>query len=64
VSPSEDRRYRIMLAVVLPVCALLGVIASLNNWSIGWIYLVLFVLFALAAVFVHFPPWERSRRRR
>jgi hypothetical protein len=62
--PGEDRRFRMMRAVVLPACGLLGVIASVNDWSIGWIYLSLFVIFGLAAVYVHFPPWERSRRRR
>jgi hypothetical protein len=64
MTPGEDRRYRIMLVVLLPVAGLLGAIASVYEWSIGWIYLSIFILFALAVVFVHFPPWERTRRRR
>jgi TRAP-type C4-dicarboxylate transport system permease small subunit len=63
MSPSEDRRFRIVVALVLPVAAVLGAIASADDWSIGWIYVSLCALFALAVVFVHFPPWERSRRR-
>jgi hypothetical protein len=64
VSPSEDRRFRIAFAVMLPVAGILGWVASANDWAIGWIYLSFFALCALAVMFVHFPPWERSRRRR
>jgi hypothetical protein len=63
MSPSEDRRFRIAFAIVLPVAGVLGWVASANNWSIGWIYLSLFILFAMAAMFVHLWPGDRSRRR-
>jgi hypothetical protein len=42
----------------------MGVVASANDWSIGWIYLTLGVIFASMAAFTHFEPRHRSRRRR
>jgi hypothetical protein len=63
MTPREDRRYRIMLAVLLPVSGVLGGISSANDWSVGWIFLAIGVLLAAAVTYVHYEPRDPSRSR-
>jgi fatty acid desaturase len=53
MSPREERRFRLVWLVGLPFAVLVGVVSSTNDWSVGWITLVVIVFLALAAVFVH-----------
>jgi hypothetical protein len=64
MTPREDRRFRIALAIVLPLAGAVGWVASANDWGVGWVWLAFLALMAFGVVFVHYPPWERSRRRR
>jgi hypothetical protein len=62
--PREDRRFRIATFVLLPLSCVLGVVSSVNDWSIGAIYLAFGVMAVSAVVFVHLNPVDRFRRRR
>jgi hypothetical protein len=64
MSPREDRRYWIALAITVPVAGVLGAIASVNDWSVGWVWLSWFVLLGLMVLYVHYNPRDRSSRRR
>jgi hypothetical protein len=63
MSPREQRRFRVVWIIGLPFAAVLGVVASANDWSVGWIYLVEITFVALAVLFVHRHPHGRSRLR-
>jgi hypothetical protein len=62
MSPREERRFRLVWLVGLPFAVLVGVVSSTNDWSVGWLTLVVIVFLALAAVFVHRQPRDGSRR--
>ena len=64
MSPGEERRFRLVWLVMVPFSLLVGVVASMNEWSVGWIWLAVLLFFVAAAVFVHRPFGDRSRRRR
>jgi ABC-type branched-subunit amino acid transport system permease subunit len=64
MTPREERRFRLVWIVGLPLAGVLGFVASEYDWSIGLIYLTLITLAVSAVVFVHFNPLDRFRRRR
>ena len=63
MSPREERRFRLVWLVGVPFGLFIGAIASLDDWSLGWIYLAVAAFVAAAVVFVHRRPDDRSRRR-
>jgi hypothetical protein len=63
MTPREERRFRLVWVVGIPFGALIGLIASLDNWSVGWIWLAVLSFVTVAVVFVHGRPRDWSRRR-
>jgi hypothetical protein len=63
MSPREERRFRLVWLFMVPYSLLVAVVASLDDWSVGWIWLAVFLFVAAAAVFVHRRPGDGRRRR-
>jgi fatty acid desaturase len=64
MTPREDRRFRIVRVVAPVVGGVMGWISSANDWSVGWIFLTIGVIFAAAVLYVHHEPRAPSRSRR
>jgi hypothetical protein len=58
-----DRRFRLALTIGIPISFVLAVVAALDDWSLGWIYVALGAVLGSMMLYTHYEPRERSRRR-
>ena len=59
----DDRQFRLMKLICFPLAVLLAIATSYLEWSIGWAYLSVAALLALAFLIGTHQPRGRSRRR-
>lgn len=64
MDPRTDRRFRRAILVGGPLWVAVSVVAVVDDWPLGWIYLALATFLGLMVLYTHREPRARSRRRR
>jgi hypothetical protein len=58
-----NRRFRRAVLVGLPVWVVVAVVAVVDDWSLGWIYLAIAAVLGTMMLYTHHEPRDRARRR-
>lgn len=58
-----NRRFRRAVLVGLPVWVVVAVVAVVDDWSLGWIYLAVAAVLGTMMLYTHHEPRDRARRR-